>query len=592
MPRIDFKQVFDFTGGLNLRADQFQLADNESPKMLNVETDPRGGVFSRAGYKKMHTEPVVTIGDPWNPKGLFDYRYASAPLIMLSTGFIDDGDIDGKVYHSSGGNYTKLQADAFNDIDVTSTNGASFTQWEDTLYIAIGSDSSYMYKWKSGDAYATQLLASGPTWQKYEVPVGGYMPRAELTLAHANKLFVANTQEMNDASPTPELKSYPNRLRWSHENSPENWFQEDYIDITAGGEGIRSIRVVDGQLLIFKPKAVYLLMGYDADSFQLVELTKVLGADYPQHTVEGSGGCYFFDYPNGLYFYDRNGIQDVFERIRPIIINREVNSLATDQITLSFVRERVWVSMPYKNMNEGTPPAFPSVNFIFDPSIGPRGAYTMFQTAKSFETEEELIGVAGYGLVSGCNWRDAQDIPHYIMTNPDDEYPYVMVVDDYNNIIDDVPTTEEYPFTGFFETTYRTTWFDDNRYVQLKSFIRPYFVLKEVPVNTEIRLGVYKNYDETNQAGGTRIISLTPVTSGSFYSTTGVGGVYGTATYGYSSVGSAIKRKGISPLGRGYAVQLEFRGPDDVTDVEVNPGRKWGMSSIAYKFKRRNIRGT
>ena len=49
-------QIFeqqDFTGGLNLRADQFQLADNESPRMLNVEIDPRGGVFARGGFGLM-----------------------------------------------------------------------------------------------------------------------------------------------------------------------------------------------------------------------------------------------------------------------------------------------------------------------------------------------------------------------------------------------------------------------------------------------------------------------------------------------------------------------------------------------------------
>ena len=51
MAAIDVTQVVDFTGGINFRADQFQLANNESPGMLNVEIDPRGGVFSRAGYQ-------------------------------------------------------------------------------------------------------------------------------------------------------------------------------------------------------------------------------------------------------------------------------------------------------------------------------------------------------------------------------------------------------------------------------------------------------------------------------------------------------------------------------------------------------------
>lgn len=582
MAAIDVKQVFDFTGGINFRADQFQLKENESPAMLNVEIDPRGGVFSRAGFQTKHSTAVVASGSVWKPKGLFNYQYPSAPQILLTTGY--SGATDGKIYRSTGGNFTKITADAFNDVNVKSTNGASITQWEDSVYFAIGKSATYMYSWTAGDTYATQLTASGPTWQPYEIPaLTPYMPRAELVLAHANKLFVANTFEDGTA--------YPNRLRWSHENLPGSWYQQDYIDIIAGGEGIRGIQIVDGQLLIFKPKAIYLLMGYDADSFQLVELSKVLGIDYPQQAVAGSGGVYFFDFPNGLYFYDRNGIQDIFERIRPIILNNEVNSSYTFDITLSFVRNRLWISMPYAPSGQSSPPDYPSVNFIFDPTIGARGAYTMFQTAEWFDPliaspDDDLIG--GFGLVCGIDWRDASDNPFYLMVSPYEDYAYVMYVDDYSNTLDDFPAT----FNGKYQTNYKTAWFDDNRYVQLKSFIRPYFVLKEVSQPTLIRLGIYKNYDETTQSGGTKSISLTPLISGATYSTTGSGGVYGSAVYGVSTVGAVIKRKGVAPLGRGYAVQLKFMGPDQTTDAVTNPGRKWGLNSIGYKFKRRKIRGT
>ena len=59
MAQIVFDQKRDFTGGLNFRADQFQLKDNESPFILNVDVDPRGGVFTRPGYKKKHSTAVT-----------------------------------------------------------------------------------------------------------------------------------------------------------------------------------------------------------------------------------------------------------------------------------------------------------------------------------------------------------------------------------------------------------------------------------------------------------------------------------------------------------------------------------------------------
>jgi hypothetical protein len=38
--RLEPLNLMDFTGGINLRRNQFQLADNESPDLLNVDIDP------------------------------------------------------------------------------------------------------------------------------------------------------------------------------------------------------------------------------------------------------------------------------------------------------------------------------------------------------------------------------------------------------------------------------------------------------------------------------------------------------------------------------------------------------------------------
>jgi hypothetical protein len=578
MVAINFLQASDFTGGINFRADQFQLAPNESPGMLNVDIDPRGGIFSRAGYQTKHTTAISFSGE-WNPKGLYDLR-GTTPNIMLTTGYQTTGSYNGRVFKSTGGNFTTLDSGASTPLNVISTNGASFTTWNLTLYIALGSGATNMYKWATGDTYATSLSASGPTWQPYAQPTGGYMPRAELCVAHANKMFVANTYEDGVA--------YPNRLRWSHENLPEDWYQDDYIDINAGGNGIRGIVVVDGQLLVFKQKAIYLLMGYDADSFQLVEMSTNLGIDYPQQATFGSGGVYFFDYPNGLYFYNRNGITDIFERIRPIIINGEINTTVLSTITCSYIRDRLWLSMPYQNSNVGVPPPYSSVNFIFDATIGANGAYTMFQSAPFLSDTATPVTIPGFGLVSGCEWRDDTDKAYYLMINPDDDYPYVYYVDDYDNTTDDVIIGATPSLTGKFATNYRTSWFDDNRYVQLKTFLRPYFVMKEVSSTTFIKMNVYKNYNETLKSGGTKTINLAPTIEGAVYGTS----LYGTGIYGLDTVGASIKRKGISALGTCYSVQLEFLGPDDTTVAALAPGRKWGLNSIAYKYKRRKIRGT
>ena len=49
-----YDEKSDFKGGLNLRADQFNIAENESPALLNVDVDPRGGVRRRDAVTKVN----------------------------------------------------------------------------------------------------------------------------------------------------------------------------------------------------------------------------------------------------------------------------------------------------------------------------------------------------------------------------------------------------------------------------------------------------------------------------------------------------------------------------------------------------------
>lgn len=597
MAQILFDQKRDFTGGLNFRADQFQLRDNESPFILNMDVDPRGGAFTRGAYRKKHT---TQVSGNWNPKGLFNYKDSTSPRIILHTG--KENSTAGKIYQSTGSNFSTIEYSVGNDIAVESVNGAGVTQWQDTLYFAIGKDAIQMYKWNQLDTYAVALTASGPTWQPYQDPVGGYMPRAEHARAHANKLFVANTKELNNDA-TPTLEDFPNRLRWSHENRPEDWFQDDYIDIVAGGEGIRGLAVVDGQLLIFKPKAVYLLMGYDADSFQLVELSTTVGVERPQHVVEGSGGAYFFDYPAGLLFFNRNGIQDIFSRLKPTIDTNRINANKLEDLTLSYVNDRVWMSAPFDfdpttNSSTTNPTGsavdYPNMNFVFDPSIGQNGAFTMYQSA-IYQEAATPVEITGYGLLSGVDWTDENDEIWHLMIHPDLNFKYVMYVDEFEysddipqNVMDDIPAGDQ---LGNYQTVFVTPWFYDDRYVQDKTFVRSLYVVRPVDEITEVKVDVYHDFN-TETRVTSHIINLEPVVTGGIW---GTNIFYDpndpnnplTGFFGESDLREGIQRGG--RLKRAKAVQLKFQGPASATTSGFD-GRQWGLNSIAYKFKRRKVR--
>jgi hypothetical protein len=79
----------DFRGGLNLRSDPFELADNESPDLLNVDLDPRGGVEQRKGtsiFPVTQANPnLLTLAGASHEGGLGWTPQASASAVSSTT---------------------------------------------------------------------------------------------------------------------------------------------------------------------------------------------------------------------------------------------------------------------------------------------------------------------------------------------------------------------------------------------------------------------------------------------------------------------------------------------------------------------------
>jgi len=533
---LQIYQQQDFTGGLNFRADQFQLADNESPKMLNVEIDPRGGVFSRGGYERIN---ATAVSGTWSPKRLHKFTGAT-PRIMLTTG--------AKVYQSTGSNFSTLQYSAGNDIAVSYAYGASFANWGTDLYIATGVSGAGSYSWVTTDTYATAIdvLTTSHWNNNYNSPGSNKFPRANLLAVHANKMFAAGTH-VNGVD-------YPNRLRWSHEDSPKDWAEADYIDIVGGGNGITGLAVVAGSLMIFKPSATYILLGYDSDDFRLVQLSAHLGAPHPLAVTVSDRSVYFYSNPEGLYEFDGSRLVDLFGNIRPALDLGSFNSAAPNAVTLSWVGHRLWMSAPY---SLDTTVTDPKVNFVFDPSIGRGGSFTMFQSADN------------YGLVGGCDYEDSVGNNLYLMIHPNQ--PRVLQVDKYSLDSDNITGTPT-NFTSY----YRTKWFDGGSYMQKKMFRRPDIVTKEPSTSTVINVKVYHNFEEGDGTERKNFdLTLTPSAAGIVWGAGLWGGVWG------SGAASSTVLSGRN-LGLARCVQLQFTGP---------AGQFWGINSIGYKYQGRRVKG-
>jgi hypothetical protein len=530
----------DFTGGLNLRADQFQLAENESPRMLNVEIDPRGGVFSRGAMRRINTTAVSGF---WNPEKLFPF-YGNKHYLMLTTGYdpTTTPATQGDVYYWNGPGFTSLS------IPVTCEHGASFAPWGDKLYIAGGCGSS-SYRWDSttNPPTLTALTASGPTWQNnYLAPSGNFFPKASHVVTHAGKVFAARVNE--------DGTLHPNRVRWSHPNNPEQWAENDYIDINDGGPRITGLAVVGGHLVVFKEFGVFAVFGYDSDTFQVVEISRSVGASSPHAISETENGVFFFSYPEGLMYYDGNSLRDVFSQLRPMFDLNFVNTNQIDEIYVNYINRRIWLSVPY---SEVTSPDYPAVSFVFDPSIGQDGAWTMFTTADE------------YGISGGCSFVTDTGEDYYVAAHPVN--PFVLRVDMYTQSQDNI--------TGLntnFVSRYRTRWLDGGNYSQKKMFRRPDIVAKQMPVDSQVQLKVYRDYEE---ADGSEIRDYTVVLPQAASGMTWGSSSWGVAAWGSLNTGSYVVNGRNAGLAR--SLQIEFSGPQGIS---------WGVNSFTLKYSPRRVK--
>jgi hypothetical protein len=226
---------------------------------------------------------------------------------------------------------------------------ADFASWGQSVYIATGAKADEVggapVRRAPSLSPITKVLTVAGTghWaDDYTQPVGGVMPQADLVEAHGGYLFVASTKENNVL--------HPNRVRWSHPGGhPEDWAELDFIDIERGGGRITALLSFQDHLLIFKRDSVWALYGYDADSWQLIQVSMSAGTLGP-HTVARSEDSVYFFSPTGIgrvWRYTGQQVSSISDRVE------DAMGQITDftNVWVDWVHDSLAVTVPF------TPPA-------------------------------------------------------------------------------------------------------------------------------------------------------------------------------------------------------------------------------------------
>lgn len=571
--------IVDFTGGINLHRSQFQLADNESPDLLNVDIDASGGFASRKGWQRWNINNIV---DPtttaWEPRN----AYATTHATNRQDVYVVNNHI---VYYSED---TAVFSRLGTVVANANPHGADFATWGSDVYIALGMTTPTV---RASITHTVTAMTSA-TWSEVDAPTHNTVPCAEYIEGHAGYLFTAVMQEAG--------VNYFARLRWSHPGVPDAWRTDDYLDIDSGGGRITNLMSFQDHLLIFKTDSIWALYGYDEDSWQLVKVSTSSGCPGPQGCTRSETAVYYFSSSDrgGIYGYNGNQPMYLTERLRPAF----EETLNYDNVFVSWAGQRLWVGLPWLKDVGST--VNPTTAFVFDPSIGQAGAWTMYRSD---------LGAIGPVL-------DGADVnSKYPMAALWSQYAAILVILDYidggydaileetvlSSTAGDIILTgdgKQIEVTGEafvgdrFESYYRTRWLHAGWPDRRKSWRRPTFICRQVNAPVDLIIETYRDYNET-QIQRSRTLHLRSV--GTAYWTTGgasgpdVGGFDWSeegladpsgrgANWGATQAGSTMQRAGSQGLAR--SVQMKVRASP------LTPLRKWGVDGIVAKIVMRRFR--
>jgi hypothetical protein len=559
--------LLDFTGGANLRANVLQVADNESPGMLNVEIEPGQGFYTRSGFQRWNKTDVIANLEEWDPRNGESHPLAdgSFQIYIANAGTI----------HASGG-----ASEDFVDLEVECDclgYLADYASWGDTMYIAAGSKPPHKrFRDESPVALKDPSDAgSGGAWNEdYTTFEKGNLPTCDLMVAHASYLFVAGTTESGDGF---SGRKYPNRIRWSHPNEPEDWASKDFLDIETGGGKITGIQSFQDHLLIFKTDSLWALYGYDLDSWQLVQISRAIGTPTPTAIARSESACYFFSASNRNAVFEYNGQQlsEITMAVRPFL--EGILKARYQDVWLGFVARRLWVSVP---ASEDDPVNGNTIG-VYDPDVSGgvwvghrlgQGSLRCILEGSDIDADLPLAVVAGDSGAAAV-----------ISIGESDEAR--LIASDFL-----LENGEPTPFYAY----YRTGWKNAGRPELNKSWLRTRFLAPLTPKTVTVHLDVYHNYDSSNvrrslsgvQLGSGHDVFWTLLgaagdpTHGGFDWTVGGDDDPEGADWGLPPSGSEIGRTGTG-LGLARAVQLEFS--------TYEPGKPWGFDGIFMKVKMRRF---
>jgi len=556
-----YDEKSDFKGGLNLRADQFNIAENESPALLNVDVDPRGGVRRRDAVTKVNgtalDDDIVNLISHYE-EGQNQVLAAVATATETKLLWNDDvtGDFDGTV--SYGG--TDVQFDTTQPPRGVTFNGYTYIV-NGKFLTSTGHTTYSVVRWSGADgstALATPDIDGSD----------GHFPNARYTTTWAEYIWVAYTLESGT--------THKNRVRWSKVNDAENWTAADYIDIDIGEDGDHITAIIPDadRLLVFKENSIYAIYGFSSDSFEVRNITRTAGCRDGSQPVAATAGIFFWYAEEGIYLLSYDALAWAFERIKPAMtydVGQPALTLGTAP-SLMWFDERLWVSVDYQSDDNvsGSNQNNRRNVFVWDPSLTETGAWMRHDiNARSLlayrPTGDTHLGIAATSVIT--------DVAEFNRISKLDQ----------NADVDDYGAGSADEIVSY----YQTGWFIGNRPTFPKRWGKTRTVLL-ADNNLRIYMYIYKDYDLSGWVSPAYYKDITGMDSPATWDTDPSGsgdGVWDTSEWQAAGTSDRYLFARWPTVGTAQAISLRFK-----VSPSVSLRGKWGVTSIIGMYRTRRLR--
>lgn len=312
----------DFTGGIWLN--EGEAPNNTySPFIENLDLLPGGGVQKR--HPSIRAALVA----------------ATAAMVYSTTGcgpmtqWLQNDPTNGSQYvvidlASAAGGVRRWRLYTIgNATPIATANTTIFTN--PTSFVHASSDAgAFWYIFHGGNAGVLRVNPTGPAAgtmgatfnDNLAAPANLQMPRSDLGVQHLAAYFFLG--RLNEGG-----VDKPNRIRWSHPGRFEDYRTNDKLDV-GDASPIVGLYSVKETLLIVKQNSLWVLTGYDPDTFQLRKVadlsfragdtsnTPLAGCSHAQY------GAFIYVAGSGILHWDGTKLKDISGGLRDAVVDARV----------------------------------------------------------------------------------------------------------------------------------------------------------------------------------------------------------------------------------------------------------------------------